>query len=64
VVIDIFLYDENGNFIGNNNAYLDGNLAVGEKVGFSASSFTDVADLTAADVADYKIYAYPTQYQF
>jgi uncharacterized membrane protein YfhO len=24
----------------------------------------DVADLTAADVADYKVYAYPTQFQF
>lgn len=64
VVIAAFLYDENGDLIGNVYTYLDGNLAAGDKVGFSASSFADVADLTAADVADYKIYAYPTQYQF
>ena len=64
VVVAVFLYDENGDFIGNINTYLDGDLAAGDKVGFSASSFADVADLTAADIADYKIYAYPTQYQF
>lgn len=64
VEVVAFLYDENGDFIGNIYTYLDGDLAAGDKIGFSASSFADVADLTAADVADYKIYAYPTQFQF
>lgn len=64
VEVVVFLYDENGDFIGNIYTYLDGDLAAGDKIGFSASSFADVADLTAADVADYKVYAYPTQFQF
>lgn len=64
VEVVVFLYNENGDFIGNIYTYLDGDLAAGDKIGFSASSFADVADLTAADVADYKVYAYPTQFQF
>jgi hypothetical protein len=64
VEVVVFLYDENGDFIGNIYTYLDGDLAAGDKIGFSASSFADVAELTAADVADYKVYAYPTQFQF
>lgn len=64
VEIAAFLYDADENFIGIIYTYLDGSLAAGDKMGFSASSFANVKGLTAADVANYKIYAYPTQYQF
>lgn len=64
VEVAIFLYDDEENFIGRINTYLDENLAAGDKIGFSATSFVNIQDLTAADIAEYKVYAYPTQFQF
>ena len=64
VQVAVLLYDEQEDLIGAMNTYLDENLAAGDKIGFSTSSLVNVQDLTADDIADSKIYAYPTQFQF
>lgn len=43
---------------------LDNDLAAGDKTGFEINSMSMPSDITAADVANTTVYAYPMQYQF
>jgi len=64
VEVVILMYDADENFRGVISTYLDGDLNPGDKAGFSASSLGSHGNLRLADIANYRIYAYPTQYQF
>jgi len=64
VYIAAFLYDADGKCIGQVFTILSDELAPGAKVGFEMSGFSLPDDVTADTVADFVIYAYPTQIQF
>ena len=58
------LYDENEQFLGIIYTYVTDTLQPGEKIGFSTSSLSNYDQLTVSDIAQYRIYAYPQQFQF
>ena len=64
IKVVILMYDAEENFRGVISTYLDGDLNPGDKAGFSASSLGSNGNLQLDDVANYRIYAYPTQFQF
>lgn len=57
------LFDVNGNLICNCFTYLENDLVVGAKVGFSMTPFA-FRNFTPEDVASYEVYAYPTQFNW
>ena len=58
--ISVALFDSNNILICVAFTYLDNNLAIGDKVGFSMTPFA-YRDFTPSDVARYEVYGYPTQ---
>lgn len=64
VEVVILLYDAQEHFLGTISTYLHDDLNPGDKVGFSASSLGSNGNLKLADIINYRIYAYPTQFQF
>ena len=57
------LFDANGKLICVAFTYLENDLAVGAKVGFSMTPFA-FRNFTPEDVASYEVYGYPTQYNW
>ena len=57
------LFDANGKLICNCFTYLNNDLNVGSKVGFTITPFA-YDDFAPSDVASYEIYAYPKQYNW
>ena len=57
------LFDANGKLICVAFTYLDDDLAVGAKVGFSMTPFA-FRNFTPEDVASYEVYGYPTQFNW
>ena len=64
VFVTAFLYDAEGVFLGELFTILMEDLAPGDKIGFEMSSYSLPDDVTLESVADFTVYAYPTQYQF
>ena len=64
VQIIALLYDADSNLIALPFTYITDELAAGDKIGFSMSSFSVPDSVTASAVDHYEIYAYPQQYQF
>lgn len=64
VEVVILLYDADEHFLGTISTHLDDDLNPGDKMGFSASSLGSNGNLKLADIINYRIYAYPTQFQF
>ena len=58
--ISAALFDSNNKLICVAFTYLDNNLAIGDKVGFSMTPFA-YRDFTPSDVARYEVYGHPTQ---
>lgn len=58
-----FLYDANHEMIATLFTILSDELAPGEKIGFSASTFSVPDSVTAEAVDHYEVYAYPLQFQ-
>lgn len=56
------LFDANGDLIAQQFTILTDTLQPGEKIGFETSNLG--YDFSASDVADYAVYAFPTQIQF
>ena len=64
VYITAFLYDANNEVIASMFTILTDELAAGDKIGFSAKSFSAPKSVTADAVDHYEVYAYPKQFQF
>lgn len=64
VYVVAFLYNSEGECIGQLLTTLTDDLAVGDKIGFEMTEFSLPDDITTDIIADYVIYAYPSQYQF
>lgn len=64
VYVSAILYDSDGNPIGQIFTILMEEINPGDKIGFEASAFSLPDDITAESVANYEIFAYPSQYQF
>lgn len=60
--VSAMLFDANGNPLGHVFNILE--AAAGEKVGFECVSLSFPEGISAADVANYSVVAYPTQFQF
>ena len=61
VILSASLFNSNGNLICNCFTYLDNELKVNDKVGFTLTTYA-YDDIKPEDVASYEIYAYPTQF--
>lgn len=64
IYIVAILYDSNSIPIGQIFTIIMEELAPGDKIGFSGSSFSLPSDVSKEKVASYEVYAYPLQYQF
>ncbi len=64
VYIVAFLYDADGSCIGKLSTLILEDLNPGDKIGFEMSGRSLPDDVTVESVADFVVYAYPTQYQF
>lgn len=64
VQIVALLYDADNNLLALPFTYLTDELAAGDKMGFSMSTFSAPDSVTAGAVDHYEIYAYPQQFQF
>lgn len=62
VEVAALLFGTKGDLIGVEFTYVDGDLVAGDKKGFQCSSLR--TDLKASDIAEYQVYAYPTQYNW
>lgn len=62
--VAVLLYDENEQFLGVIRTYVTETVQPGDKIGFSATSLSNYDQLTVSDIAQYRIYAYPEQFQF
>ena len=62
--VAVLLYDENEQFLGVIHTYVTDTVQPGDKIGFSATSLSNYDQLTVSDIAQYRIYAYPEQFQF
>lgn len=64
VYITVVYYDANNEIVATAFTILSDNLAAGDKIGFSAPTFS-VPDSVKTDIIDhYEVFSYPTQYQF
>lgn len=64
VYVVALLYDANDGLLGQAFTILTDELAAGETIGFSASSFSVPDSVTADSIARYDVYAFPYQFQF
>lgn len=62
IYVTAFLYNESGTCLGQMFTIME--LSAGDKVGFEMSSLSLPDDISADDIADYVVYAYPCQFQF
>ncbi len=62
VEVAAILFDKNNKLIGVEYTYLDDGLAAGDKRAFECSPLR--TDLKASNIATYKVYAYPNQYNW
>jgi hypothetical protein len=64
VYVTVVLYDANNTPIGLLFTILTNTLAAGDKVGFEADAISLPSSVTADSVANFTVYAYPSQMQF
>ncbi len=64
VYIVVFMYDKDGELLGQAFTILTDDLKAGEKMGFSASTFSSNPAFIVENVDHYEVFAYPLQYQF
>ena len=64
VQVIAFLFDADNNLIALPYTYLTDELAAGDKIGFSMTTFSVPDNVTAGAVDHYEVYAYPQQFQF
>ena len=64
VYVVAFLYDENDELLCQAFTILTNDLKAGDKVGFSATTFSNQDSFKAENVARYEVYAYPDEWQF
>lgn len=64
VYITAVYYDANNEIIASAFTILSDNLAAGDKIGFSATTFSVPDTLKTDSIDHYEVFSYPTQYQF
>ena len=64
VYVVVYLFDAEENMVGQTFTILTGDLKAGETIGFSTKSFGDNDGINADAVTSYRLFAYPTQFQF
>lgn len=64
VYIVAFFYDSNNTMVGSAFTILTEDLMPGSKIGFEINSFSLPDDITAENIAETVVYAYPMQIQF
>ena len=62
VYVTAFLYNEDNELLGQAFTILNNDLVAGDKIGFSANTFS--LPITADEIDHYEVFAYPTQMQF